>query len=384
MDKVKTAFVGCGGIAGAHVKGLRTLWEKGIRIFEVIATCDVDEGRAARMADDIAVFQTTKPRVYTDIEEMLAKEDELEAVDICSVHRIHHNLAIACLDAKKHVTIEKPLALTIRAGHAILDAARRNGRILQVAENYRRAPSERAINWAIRTGRIGKLRMIYWVDVGERLWYWGWRDHKDQAGGGWTLDGGVHFADLFRYHIGEVEELYAVSKTYNNIRYRKHQTLEDPVEATVEDTTMATLRFENGVLGEWVSTMSAPGKGINFRAVYGDKGSIRWGEGLVTRDESLSMEELQTEFLKSLSEEEKERLFPQGVTDTIATELAEFYDAIRGKGKIEITGEEGLKDQAICMAVYESSAINAPVKVKDVEECKIEVYQAELNESVGL
>lgn len=366
------------------MRGLKILWDAGIKTFEVIATCDVDLQRAINMSQDIAAFQGAKPRAYADLEGMLAREPELEAVDICALHRIHHNLAITCLNAGKHVTIEKPLGLTMRAGRAIIDAAQQNGRILQVAENYRRAPSERAINWAIRNGRIGRLRMLYWIDVSERLWHWGWRDHKDQAGGGWTLDGGVHFADLFRYHIGEVEELYAISKTYNPIRFKDRERLQDPVEITVEDTTMATIKFANGVTGTWVATNSAPGKGGNFRAIYGDKGCIRWNEGLFTRDENIPIEQLEKEFMDSLSEQERERLFPRGVTDTIATELKEFYDAIRGKGTVEITGLEGFKDEAICMAVYESAWLDAPVRIEDIEGLKIENYQAELNEDVRL
>jgi predicted dehydrogenase len=314
------------------------------------------------------------------VEEMLSLEPQIQAVDICIVHKEHHTVAIKCLEAKKHTTIEKPLAITIRTAREILDSAEKNGCILQVAENYRRAPSERAINWAIKEGMIGKLRMLYWEDIFERLWYWGWRDHKELAGGGWTLDGGVHFADLFRYHIGEVEELYAISKTYNPVRFRDKDRLSDPVEITVEDTTMALLKFENGVIGNWVLTNSAPGKKINLRAIYGDKGCIVWNDGVYIGDERKSIEDLEKEFINSLSTHEREKLFPSGITDTIAIELKEFFDAVLGVGEIETTGLVGLKDEAICMAVYESSLLNLPVKIRDIEECRIENYQNQLME----
>jgi len=378
MNSVKTAIIGCGGIANAHIKGLKLLWESGIKTFEIIAVCDVDEPKAERMSEEISLFQGYKPTVYTDVEKMLSLESQLQAVDICIVHKEHHNVAIKCLEAKKHITIEKPLAITIRAARKILDSAEKNGCILQVAENYRRAPSERAINWAIREGMVGRLRMLYWEDIFERLWYWGWRDHKELAGGGWTLDGGVHFADLFRYHIGEVEELYAISKTYNPVRFRDKDRLLDPIGITVEDTTMALLRFENGVIGSWILTNSAPGKKINFRAIYGDKGCIVWNDGVYRGDERVSMEELEKEFMNNLSIQEKERLFPNGITDTIAIELKEFFDAVLGVGDIETSGVVGLKDEAICMAVYESSLLNLPVKIGDIEECRIENYQNQL------
>ena len=159
-DIINMALVGCGGMMGAHANGLKQLWEAGLRDFRIVAACDVDKAKAEKMADNIAAWQGTKPNVYENQTEMLKKQDDIQVVDQSLVHRIHHDLAIEVLDAGKHLTLEKPLAMTIRAGHAIIAAARRNNRLLQVAENYRRAPAERAINWAIESGRIGDLRMI--------------------------------------------------------------------------------------------------------------------------------------------------------------------------------------------------------------------------------
>ena len=383
-DRVQLAMVGCGGIAGAHRKAYQTLWEKGLREFEIVATCDVEPARAEKMADEIAAFQGRRPAVYGRVEDLLTREPGVEATDICAVHRAHHELACTCLDAGKHVTIEKPLAITLRAGRRIMDAADRAGRLLMVAENYRRSPTERAIRWAISTGRIGKLRQLYWVDIGERLWYWGWRDEKDLAGAGWTLDGGVHFADLFRYHVGEVDTVYAVSRAYNPTRYRKPETREDPVTATVEDTTMAVLTFANGVVGTWTSTGAAPGKGGQNRVVYGDLGSLSWRDGLQTREETVAMPDLVAQFRAQLSDAERERLFPAGIEDTMATELIEFVRAVRGRGQVEITGLEGYRDQAISMAVYESAATGAPVRLAQVEDLAVEAYQGELIRGLGL
>jgi predicted dehydrogenase len=315
---------------------------------------------------------------------MLDAEGGLDAVDLSLVHKDHHAIAIPCLEAGKHVTIEKPLAITCRAGQAIIDAARRADRLLQTAENYRRSPEQRAVRWALDEGRIGALRLLYWVDVGERRWYWAWRDHRDLAGGGWSMDGGVHFADLFRYHVGEVETLYAISRTHSPIRYRNREEMTDPVEATVEDTTMAVLEFENGVSGEWSSSNAAPGRGFNSRALYGAEGSLTWGVGLQTRDGEVAMEELIQEHQAALSDAEREALFPGGVTDTVGIELWRFLQAIRGEAELETDGVEGLRDLAICMAIYESSALGEPVELARVERCEIESYQADLNEAAGL
>ena len=383
-EPVAFGLVGCGGMMGAHLKGLKQLWAAGLRDFRVVATCDCDEPRAVKFADELAAIQGARPNVYSDVGAMLAGEKNLEAVDISTVHRTHHSVAIPCFEAGKHVTIEKPLALTMRAGKLMLDAAKRAGTIFQVAENYRRSPSYRAVNWAIKSGRIGKVRLMFWIDVGERRWYWAWREHRAEAGGGWILDGGVHHADLFRYHVGEVETVSARVGAFDPIRYRKAETLEDPVEVDVEDSVLALLQFEGGALGEWTSTSAAPGTGFNKHGVYGESGSLLFGEGLKSRTEEMSMQELEREYMASLSDEDKDRWFPGGVTDTVATELEEFFRAIRGGSGVEITGLEGYKDQAICEAVYESHALEQPVRIADVESLKVEKYQRDLNEGLGI
>jgi predicted dehydrogenase len=383
-EPVALGLIGCGGMMGAHVGGLKQLWDAGLPNFRVVAACDIEKDRAEKLADDLAEIQGLRPSVYAAVEAMLAGEKNMEAVDISTVHRTHHRVAIPSFQAGKHVTIEKPLALTMRAGKMMLDAAQQAGTIFQVAENYRRSPGNRAINWAIKSGRIGKARMIFWIDVGERRWYWTWREHRAEAGGGWILDGGVHHADLFRYHVGEVTHVSARVGSFDPVRYRKVETLEDPIKVDTEDSVMALLTFESGALGEWTSTSAAPGQGFNKHGVYGEGGSILFDEGLKSRTEELSMEQLEQEYMSSLSDEEKDRLFPGGVTDTVATELEEFFRAIRGGPPVEITGMEGYKDQAICEAVYESNALGAQVRVADIESLKIERYQRDLNESAGL
>lgn len=383
-EQLTIAIIGCGGMADAHRRGYQTLWDSGYRQFCITATCDVEIERAKAMADRVAEFQSVRPKAYNDVEKMLTAESGLMAADICVPHNEHHVIAIACFEAGLHVTIEKPLAITLRAGRKMLEVAESKGRILQVAENYRRTPTQRAIKWALTMGWIGEPRMFFWVDTFERLWYWGWREHKEMAGGGWTLDGGVHFADLMRYHIGEVDEVFALSKTFLPVRYMEPETRSKPVEISVEDTTMALLKFSNGVLGQWTLTSAAPGKGCNMRIIYGEEGCIDFQDGFYGRNAHEPIDGLVNKFMESITDEERERLFPMGITDSVAIELHEFIEgALHGK-PIETDGAEGYKSQAICMAVYESAWLNAPVKLEAVAKGEVEGYQAELNRQLRL
>ena len=378
-ERVTIGMTGCGGMMGAHERGFRELWDKGIRNFEIVATCDLVKSLAEKMADQVGGWQGKRPRVYSDVETVLKSEPDMMAVDVVTVHRAHHSVVVPCFEAGKHVTVEKPLAITLRAGKLMLDAAEKAGKVFQVAENYRRSTENRAIKWAIDSGMIGKLRMIYWVDVEERLWYWTWRDHRDQAGGGWPLDGGVHFADLFRYHVGDPESLYCTVRTYNPFRYKDTDNLTGPIPVDVEDTTLAVLHFADGVTGSWTYTLSGPGDKWGHRAVYGEHGSLTWGSGFKSRKTSMTMEELIAEHHRAIGPDGVEKLFPRGIQDTIATELNEFVEAVLHGTPVEITGWEGYKDQAISMALYESDAAGRPVLLSDVEALRLEAYQGRLN-----
>ena len=384
-NELNLALVGCGGMMGAHQRGYQLLWEAGYREFRIVACCDIDEAKAAAMADGIAAFQGARPAVHTDLEKMLAAQGDIQAVDMSLVHRDHHRLAVPALEAGKHVIVEKPLAITMRAGKLMLDAATKSGKLLAVAENYRRDVSNRATKWAIDQGRIGDLRMIYWIDIGERLWYWTWREHKDQAGGGWPLDGGVHFADLFRYHIGPVRTVSSLVRSYHPFRQGTHDNPTGPViPVDVEDTTLALMTFDGDVTGTWISTNAAPEAGFNRRAVYGSEGCAEIGGGLQTRTGEVSPEALRQEYLASLSDEEKERIFPHGVTDGVAQELCEFIRACLYGTPVETDGLEGYRAEAICFALYESQALGRPVTTEEVEELRVEEYQREINEGLGI
>jgi len=156
------------------------------------------------------------------------------------------------------------------------------------------------------------------------------------------------------------------------------------VDVTVEDTTFAIIKFDDDIIVQWTTCRAAPGKGFGGHVIHGSEGSIDLGGNISYRKDSISSEELQKKFRESISDEEKEKLFPSGITDTIAIELKDFADALLTGSTPEVDGIEGLKDQAICMAVFESAALNQPVSISDIENCKIEEYQKEINDGLGL
>ncbi len=415
MRKINIAFIGCGGMGSEHLDALKELYDKGFDDFEIVAFCDIDESHAQKFADDYKKHTSKKVPVVVGVDALLESDIEFEAVAIQVPHNVHHTEILKLIAAGKHIMTEKPLGITLRPAKMIMDAAKDAGVILAVAENYRLSPNERAIAWAIKKKMIGEPRIMYMFDIGERQWYWGWRDHLDISGGAWTVDGGVHFADLWLNALGEIKTVRALSRTYSTTRYKKYQIDDEtraimeenmknyrktrsllpanpdsyfePIEADVEDTTTAILEFENGVLGTWLVSRAAPGKPSREITVHGTLGSITWEQGIMNyRGEVVvSQEELTNMYLESLSEDEKERLFPKGITQTVAIEWRYFIEALTKGRAPEVDGMMGYKAMAVPMAVYESAARNGDaVEMEDVLSLKIEDYQGPINKRLGL
>ena len=379
MKRIGIALVGCGGIMDSHVNGYRDLYTRGLTVFDIRATCDTLEQNARDKAEAVAAFQGSKPKVYTDLEEMLRNEN-LDAVDIALPHSLHHVIACRCLENGLDVIIEKPLAITMRAAKLIVGEVEKLGRTLAVAENYRRSPENRGIWWAMRKGLIGDVRMISWVAAGWGPRAWGWREDRYVAGGSWVLDGGVHLSDLDRYHLDrEAIDVYAVQDTFDPIK--------DGIKVTVDDMTMAVIRFEGRSYVQWLWTRAAPGKPLSNRMVYGSKGSLSSEELTVQKEGSVdvyNMNALIDMMMNDLSAEERERMFPKGATDTFSTELYDFYDSIVNKRRPEVDASEGYRDMAIPTGFYESATLGKSMRVRDVEELKVEEYQKDINLKLGI
>ena len=415
MKTTVFAFIGCGSMANGHVNSLIKLWKAGCHDFDIAACCDLRKEKAEDFAERFETILGHKPRVYTDAAEMLKNEKELDTVAIFTPHNNHHVSAVMAMEAGFNVLTEKPLGITIKAAKIIMDKAKETGKLLHVFENYRLAPNERAIHWAIKSGMIGTPRILLWMDIGERKWYWDWRDHLDIAGGAWTFDGGVHHSDLFQYNLGDIRKVTAVMASYDTTRYQKYEnmadfeqavlenryacfrktrslknidpaTLEQPIEATVEDTTSAILEFENGVIGTWVVCRSAAGRTDRTNIIYGSEGAVSWGEGLYNSKQELilPLNDLYTAFMEQTTPEEQEILFPYGVTDTLAIEWKQHIDAINGIRPVEVDAMTGFKAMAVPMAIYESAAAGQSVLVKDVMDMKAEIYQDPINKIAGI
>ena len=121
----------------------------------LVGVCDQDPRRAAAAAEQFAAATQRRPRVFASLDAALDDPD-VGAVDLVIPTRYHHQSALTALAAGRHVLVEKPFAITIRACRVMAAAAAGSGRVLAVAENYRRVPTHRALKSLLDQGVIGR------------------------------------------------------------------------------------------------------------------------------------------------------------------------------------------------------------------------------------
>jgi 1,5-anhydro-D-fructose reductase (1,5-anhydro-D-mannitol-forming) len=396
----------------AHLQGYRILMEKGVdvRIRALVARKKEDalrfrkrgEGPPPRIpigppgdaliAPHVWVndFQNdVDVDVYTDYKEMLRKGD-VDAVDIYTPHHTHHSMVLDSLASGKHVLVEKPLSITVKSGRMMIDAAKKAGKVLGVAECQRYEPETRTVKWIIDQGYVGEIQLIFNATIGC---YWSpdkiaastpWRHLKLMGGGGPSLDWGVHIFDAARYFGGEIEEVEGVTKIFENVRFNRDQSgrITDKVHDEVDDTFAAITKFKNGAIGQFTFSWALHGEPANLGTmIYGTKGSIK--DNILTLDDG-TRTPIKDIFEEKASNEKKEKLFPLQITDSFALETLDFLNAIWEDKEMETSGEEGLRDLAVSYAVIEASRLRRTVKVDDVESGELAGYEDEINAHYGI
>jgi predicted dehydrogenase len=387
-SKIRLGLIGCGGIAQRrHLPALRLLKQAGLDSFQVTGCCDVVEGNAAAAASYAREHLDADPVTYRNWEEMVG-QGQVDAVDVCLPHGMHHVVGIGCLEAGVHVLLEKPLAVSIKTGRALVEAADRTGRLLAAALPHRRIPGQRAVRWALNDAKlIGEVRAFFhdytlWrppVAPSALTPAMKWRLDRVMGGGASVIDSGFHFFDTMRCFYGEPDQVYAELRAYQE---GKPVVTREGIAEERENTVMAILSFKSGVVGTWCWSFTLAGKETRNCVINGSEGSIEDtgysnpfviyhpflnGGELRRRDGTyLSMEDLQSRHRQAIGPEGVQRLYPNGVTDPFATQIWDFVSAIESGRQPEVDGHDGLKTMALAEAVYESSWSGHAVNVDDV------------------
>lgn len=144
-QNIRAGLIGAGYIAGWHADVLKMT--KGV---ELSAVCDLSRGAAEGLAGAYGA------RAFTSVEEMLAS-DVCDTVHILTPPQLHRDLALQCLEAGRHVLVEKPVALSGDQTHEMAQAAAGAGRLFAAGHNFLGIPSYRRLKRAIAEGRLGRI-----------------------------------------------------------------------------------------------------------------------------------------------------------------------------------------------------------------------------------
>ena len=411
MEKVKMALVGCGGMGTRHLYGLRELAQSPFNNIELVALCDIRRENVELAATEVEELLGSKPATFTDLGEMTKAIPDLGMIDVVTDPSVHHTVVCQALDLGLHVLVEKPLAITVKACHLMIEAAKRNDRLLSVAENYRRDPSARLVRHLIDSGAIGTpyMGLFHSLSPGNRIFITPWRHLIDK--GGPLIDMGVHFTDLIRYQLGDIKEVYGDARLIEPVRQKqesigdrytfyqqRHKAMDQEVPATAEDTSMAIFKMESGATVSWIVNVGGHGS-AGAQQILGDKGCIEgWGNrGGSTRLKVAGQEDVQYEQLLARHQDLHleplaARFFPErsSVGDEavdwkiIALEQYELAEAILNGRQLEVDGEEGLKDVAAVYAICESACAGRTVTMAEVESAEVYGYQAQIDEALGI
>jgi predicted dehydrogenase len=148
---VKLALIGTGDMGSGHLRQMQKEY------INLKALCDINPKRRATASENAVKAGWTKPAEYDDWREMLEKED-LEAVLIATPLWTHADIAVGCLDAGKHVLCEKMMAKSPADCLRMLDASRRNKRVLEIGyQRYYNPTYQAAYNNIIKQGLLGEV-----------------------------------------------------------------------------------------------------------------------------------------------------------------------------------------------------------------------------------
>jgi predicted dehydrogenase len=278
-DSIGIGMIGYAFMGRAHSHA----WRNVGRFFDIPLTprmagiCGRDAAAVGAAAERLG-WETTE----TDWRRLVERAD-IDVIDVCTPGSSHAEIAVAALEAGKHVLCEKPLANNAGEAEQMAAAAARaqaRGAVAMVGFNYRRVPAVALIRSLVSEGRLGAIRHVRarylqdWpLDPGFPLL---WRFLREEAGTGAIGDMASHIVDLTQHLCGQsVSEVSALTRTF--IEERPLPSGRGRGEVTVDDAAAFLARLDGGAIGSYEVSRLAPGhrNGL-WLELNGEHGSVAW------------------------------------------------------------------------------------------------------------
>lgn len=336
-ERVRVALLGCGRIAKNHFEAIAKL--PGLQL---VAVCDIIAERA-----QLAGTQYDVPW-FTSYEQMLADVPS-EAVIIATPSGLHPQHGMLAAKAGRHVISEKPMAISLAAADALVQACDDHHVHLFVVKQNRLNPPIVLLKRAIDAGRFGRIYMANCTVRWTRP-----QDYYDQAPwrGTWEFDGGAfmnqasHYIDLVQWLVGPVESVIA-----------KTATMARRIEA--EDSGAAVLKFRSGAIGVIEVTMLTFPKNLEGSiTILGEKGSVKIGGTAVNKVEHWTFADY----------DDDDKLVEQANTSPPSVYgfghegyYRNVEAVLRGHERPDTDGRAGRKSLELILGIYESARTGCEV-----------------------
>lgn len=347
------ALLGCGRIAVRHAQLLSSGEIAGAKL---VCVCDIDKSRAESFGKKHNV------PYFADLDSMMKEcSDKIDIVSILTPSGCHAQNTLEVAPYKKHIIVEKPMALTLEDADKMIEACDKFGiRLFVVKQNRYNLPVQK-LREALEAGRFGKIVMgsvrVRWCR--DNAYY-----KQDSWRGTWAQDGGVftnqasHHIDLLEWMLGDVESVFAKSRT----------ALSD---IETEDTGVAVLKFKNGALGVIEATTATRPKDLEGSlSILGELGSVEIG--------GFAVNEIKHWNFTNAMESDKEIMEKYSVNppNVYGFGHKEYYlhvvDSILNGTKALVDGLEGRKSLELIVAMYESIETGKEVFLRfHPQKCKL-------------
>jgi len=348
-ETLKVGVVGVGGIARVHMPG----WAASEHA-EVVAGCDINEAVLKKWGE-----QHNVQKLVTDSADLFGDPD-IDIIDVCTPNNYHAPLAIAALEAGKHVLCEKPLAPTPAEIRKMIAARDRSGKLLMTAQHFRFRGTSKAMKAEIETGTLGDIYharswLLRRAAAPTRPGF----IMKKHSSGGPCIDIGVHILDLTLWFMGNPKPIAVTGVARTELAHKQGAFSiwggPIPPEFDVEDFAAAFVRFENGATlileVSWLLHHNTPVEDTQMW-LYGTEGGCHWP----------SCEVYQTNYA-TRQHYNRALKITRDALEAHAQECVEFAQAIDDGAPSPVPPEQSLQVMTILDGVYRSQQVGGEVRL---------------------
>lgn len=315
----KVGLIGAGTMGRTHLSAYKQITNA-----KVVAVCDPNQEKAEKLANG-------NLKVVADYQQLL-QDPDIDVVDICVPTYLHKEIVLEAAKKGKHVFCEKPLALSLEDGQAMIDACREANVKLGVGHVVRFFPEYYRLKDILKSGQIGEAKVVRTSRGGSfplraDNWY---GDYLKS--GGPLVDLVIHDFDFLLWLFGPVKRVFA-----KNVQGQENF-----------DHTLATLRFENGLIAHVEGSWAQP-KGTPFATSYEVAGT----EGVYT----YSSEDSKPVVLKTSEGQHGAKSVPRSplAKSPYAAQLEAFFTALATEQDLPVSGKDALRALEVALAAKQSA-----------------------------